>query len=616
MAAPPFRITADEINCLIYSYFKDSGFNHSAFALFSEGSLKNSPWFSKHIPRGELIDLLSKALLYIEVESHWRGDSMTTNCKNRFSLLERHVCTDKPSPTVLLKPPATSRFASSLRTTTHPSNEDASISRNSQIRRISSDSFYSINTPQVDGPVEKRAKREFDDMDLDSSRQTNTRQTASAQGSYVNVPAVTQISSASQENGVDSLKRPRSRISQGPIDETTNPQAIMILSGHRKEVFVCSFNPTKHTLLATGSKDAVVNLWNLPSPPASRDQFATWNGSPITVDNYVKDVQGDLTALNWNSQGTLLAVGSYDSILRIFTSEGNPYFTNHQHRGPIFSVRFSQDGRLLLSASLDETTCLWDVKEKRLLRQFRCHQDCCLDVEWMDATTFATAGADGNIYVMKTDNPEPIKKFSGHEDEINQLKYNPSRTRLASCSDDTTTRVWRVDKIDNDSEETIPGLATSEETIVLTGHTHSVNSIGWLPVTDTGTNEIVATSSFDCTVRVWDAMTGKCIKVLADHKRPVYTLIFSPDGKWLATGGGDGYLFIYSTKTWEKKWTWFAGLEKPGVFEIAWQMVAALGLNRLAVSLECRQVAIVDASKIPVLQDTDQGVVGAIQSVP
>lgn len=41
----------------------------------------------------------------------------------------------------------------------------------------------------------------------------------------------------------------------------------------------------------------------------------------------------------------------------------------------------------------------------------RCSIDCCLDVEWMDATTFATAGADGNIYVMKTDNPEPIKKF-------------------------------------------------------------------------------------------------------------------------------------------------------------------------------------------------------------
>jgi transducin (beta)-like 1 len=299
MAAPPFRITADEINCLIYSYFKDSGlysihytsfrssnvihlffsgFNHSAFALCSEGSLKNSPWFSKHIPRGELIDLLSKALLYIEVESHWRGDSMTTNCKNKISLLEHHVCTDKPSPAIPLKPPVT-RFAPSLRTASHPSSQDAPISRNSQIRRVSSDSFYSTHTlqangtsaagdthskrkgspNQIDGPLEKRAKRELDDMDLDSSRQPNTRQATSAQGSYVRVPGPTQSSKSSQENGIDALKRPRLRISQGPIDDTTNPQAIMMLSGHRKEVFVCSFNPAKHTLLATGYAQLVTS---------------------------------------------------------------------------------------------------------------------------------------------------------------------------------------------------------------------------------------------------------------------------------------------------------------------------------------------------------------------
>jgi transducin (beta)-like 1 len=296
MAAPQFQITADEINCLIYSYFKDSGlysihymsfrssnvihifflgFNHSAFALCSEGSLKSSPWFSKHIPRGELIDLLSKALLYIEVESHWRGDSMTTNCKNKISLLEPHVCTDKPSSAVPFKLPTitpATRFAPSLRSASHPSSQDASSSRNSQIRRISSDSFYNTNPSQAngtlatgdttskrkgspnptDGPLEKRAKRELDDMDLDSSRQTNARQAGSAQISNVRAPGTTQSSRSSQENGIDASKRPRLRISQGPIDDTTNPQAIMMLSGHRKEVFVCSFNPSKHTLLATG----------------------------------------------------------------------------------------------------------------------------------------------------------------------------------------------------------------------------------------------------------------------------------------------------------------------------------------------------------------------------
>ena len=74
------------------------GFNHSAFALRNEGRLQNSSNFSKHIPRGELIELLSKALLYLEVESHWRGDELATTCKSGFSLLEPHVCSMEPPP--------------------------------------------------------------------------------------------------------------------------------------------------------------------------------------------------------------------------------------------------------------------------------------------------------------------------------------------------------------------------------------------------------------------------------------------------------------------------------------------------------------------------------------
>jgi WD40 repeat protein len=42
-------------------------------------------------------------------------------------------------------------------------------------------------------------------------------------------------------------------------------------------------------------------------------------------------------------------------------------------QGPIFAVRFSKDGRWLLTASLDNTACLWDVHAKRLNTQFRAH---------------------------------------------------------------------------------------------------------------------------------------------------------------------------------------------------------------------------------------------------
>ena len=53
-------------------------------------------------------------------------------------------------------------------------------------------------------------------------------------------------------------------------------------------------------------------------------------------------------------------------------------------------------------------------------------------------------------------------------------------------------------------------------------------------------------SSFDGTARLWDSVTGECLKVFSDHKRPVYAHAFSPDGEGLATGSGDGWLHVYS----------------------------------------------------------------------
>lgn len=73
-----------------------AGFSHSAFVLRAESRLEHSPYYRKHIPRGELVELLSKALLFSEVEAHWRNDSMTLKCTNQFKLLEPHVCAYDP----------------------------------------------------------------------------------------------------------------------------------------------------------------------------------------------------------------------------------------------------------------------------------------------------------------------------------------------------------------------------------------------------------------------------------------------------------------------------------------------------------------------------------------
>lgn len=110
-----------------------------------EGRLDHSHHIKKHIPRGELVERLSKALLYAEVEAHWKGDSFARNCKSAFSLLERHVCSIDPNPTALLAPQQTGEPNVAM------------------LAGETSSKRKSLSPSTEDGRAEKRARKEVED---------------------------------------------------------------------------------------------------------------------------------------------------------------------------------------------------------------------------------------------------------------------------------------------------------------------------------------------------------------------------------------------------------------------------------------------------------------------
>ncbi|KAF9074948.1 WD40-repeat-containing domain protein [Rhodocollybia butyracea] len=563
------QITSDEINRLIYSYFRDSGFEHSAYTLVKEAQLERSAVFKIHVPRGELVELLSKALLYTEVECHFNGSETAVECKAKFSLLESHTCSPNPPESHSFIAPI---FPPPVIMSAPPVQTNGVFQDSSSTKRKSSP------PPRNVTPAEKRPRKEANDMDVDT-------------------PEPEPKPKAGPSNKSSKAKNSKKQRVQGPADDVTDPNAITLLSGHTTEVFVCAFNPVKYNLLASGSKDAVVKIWKLPDPtnPSAPAE------DPVTIDYFSKEDARDLTCLSWNSAGTLLAIASYDCKLRICDIAGSMYYENDKHQGPIFTTRFSPSGRWLLTASLDGTSCLWDVAGKRLHRQYSAHEDCCLDVDWINDNMFASCGADRQVHIFSVDEDKAIKTFGGHTDEINQIKCNPSGTRLASCSDDMTTRIWNVSNISSSSEDLIPGLgSTSDKAILLEGHRHSVSTIGWyrLPGVE---NELIATGSFDGATRLWDSVTGRCLHAFSDHARPVYALDISPNNQWLTTGGGDGWLHIYDLRSYAKLWSWFAGAEKPGVFEIHWQTHNGNKVDRIGMALECRAAGVVDLRKVPAI---------------
>jgi WD40 repeat protein len=64
-------------------------------------------------------------------------------------------------------------------------------------------------------------------------------------------------------------------------------------------------------------------------------------------------------------------------------------------------------------------------------------------------------------------------------------------------------------------------------------------------------SEILATSSWDNTIILWDVEKGEKIRMLTGHTANVFCLAFSPDGESIVSGDDDGFIKIWKTSTGE-----------------------------------------------------------------
>lgn len=150
-------------------------------------------------------------------------------------------------------------------------------------------------------------------------------------------------------------------------------------------------------------------------------------------------------------------------------------------------------------------------------------------LDWRDAATVIYGTAVGRMGLLPVDGGER-KEVAAHRTTIRALAVAPGGGTVYAASNDGTLLGWDAARL------------------VAVRSFEGGGAAGFaVRVSRDGRRVAVAgnPSGSDSRVRVFDVATGRRIAELAGHTNEVFALDWSPDGRWLASGGGDGTVRVW-----------------------------------------------------------------------
>ncbi|WYZ36243.1 hypothetical protein EsH8_XI_000126 [Colletotrichum jinshuiense] len=261
-----------------------------------------------------------------------------------------------------------------------------------------------------------------------------------------------------------------------------------------------AFSPVGNTL-ASGSTNHSVELWDTET--GKMNGFLPGNGDLVS-------------AVAFSTHGDIVAAGSGDRKVRFWDAPSAP-IELQQHR--VNSVAFSPDGGTVASASIDTAIRIWDVTNGDCEKTCKGHTGGVMSAIFSpDGNLIASASSDKTIRIWDRVTGTCRRQLAEHTDIVHAVAFSPDGKAIASASKDHTVKFWTTKK-DWKAAFLSPLNRSKKSSKTFKGHSKSVNAVSF-----SSDGRVIASASDDSSVRLWSVEKGWICTLTA--KRALFSGVF------------------------------------------------------------------------------------------
>lgn len=270
-----------------------------------------------------------------------------------------------------------------------------------------------------------------------------------------------------------------------------------------------------HILLSPDGRYLASIPWNDKQEPG---EFSIWDLQTGKERHRLTGAANFVLAAGFSPDGKYVAVGCQHHDLLLFDLAAGKEVRRYPTDAYFGSIAFSPDGKALAAASGEGTVRLWETATGRVLP---ASADPCLDS--VHGLRFSR---DGRRLIGIAAMPIAWEPATGRE--IHRFSKAADHYPMALSPDESLF----ADASYKMFEGTIHlrDAATGKEQRALKGHEKGIWYVIFSP-----DGRCLASSSYDGTIRVWDVASGRQLHKLAGGGDRTMRLIFSQDGHWLAS---------------------------------------------------------------------------------